>query len=299
MTSPDLATFVTGYFVRHLAAERNVSAHTTAVYRDTLKLLLRFARDRTHRFRRDPSVRGSDPGADPAISRSLGGRSTQHDPHAQCPAGRDPQSGAVCRRLRARPRRRVPAGARHSSQEDHPSRARLSHRSRARAPPGAGGSVDLGRRTGLFAAGAAVRYGRTDSGVPESDARSIFVSRPAFVVASKGKGRRERLCPLLPQTARLVSRFLTHHSTVAHDHTPLVSNRRRDRLTRHGARYLLMNILRRARASMPSLNRRGISPHTFRHYLPFLTMSSDIMTLSRWISRFRSQRGAGRAYRPT
>src|SRR5215204_6005281 len=49
MTSPDLATFVTGYFVRHLAAERNVSAHTTAAYRDTLKLLLRFARDHTHR----------------------------------------------------------------------------------------------------------------------------------------------------------------------------------------------------------------------------------------------------------
>ena len=32
MMSPDLATFVTKYFVRHLAAERNVSAHTTAKF---------------------------------------------------------------------------------------------------------------------------------------------------------------------------------------------------------------------------------------------------------------------------
>jgi len=36
-------------------------------------------------------------------------------------------------------------------------------------------------------------------------------------------------------------------------------------LTRHGARYLLAKYLRRARASMATLNRTGISPHTLRH----------------------------------
>jgi site-specific recombinase XerD len=49
MTSPDLAPLVTTFFVRHLTAERNVSPHTIAAYRDTLKLLLRFARDAAHR----------------------------------------------------------------------------------------------------------------------------------------------------------------------------------------------------------------------------------------------------------
>lgn len=49
MTNPDLAVLVTGFFVRYLAAERNVSPHTIAAYRDTLKLLLRFARDAAHR----------------------------------------------------------------------------------------------------------------------------------------------------------------------------------------------------------------------------------------------------------
>jgi len=34
MTSPDLAALVTGFFVRYLAAERNVSPHTTAAYRE-------------------------------------------------------------------------------------------------------------------------------------------------------------------------------------------------------------------------------------------------------------------------
>jgi integrase/recombinase XerD len=49
MMGADLATLVTGFFVRYLAAERNVSPHTTAAYRDTVKLLLQFGRDFTQR----------------------------------------------------------------------------------------------------------------------------------------------------------------------------------------------------------------------------------------------------------
>jgi integrase family protein with SAM-like domain len=49
MSLPTLSTLVTDFFVRHLAAERNVSPHTTAAYRDALKLLLRFTADHCHR----------------------------------------------------------------------------------------------------------------------------------------------------------------------------------------------------------------------------------------------------------
>jgi len=45
MTPTDLCTLVTAFFVTHLAGERNVSAHTTAAYRDALTRLLRFAAD--------------------------------------------------------------------------------------------------------------------------------------------------------------------------------------------------------------------------------------------------------------
>jgi integrase len=38
---------------------------------------------------------------------------------------------------------------------------------------------------------------------------------------------------------------------------------------------------------------KHVTPHTLRHYLPFLTMSSDLGQLSRLIGRFSSQRGHG------
>lgn len=80
-----------------------------------------------------------------------------------------------------------------------------------------------------------------------------------------GKGRRERLCPLLPQTARIVSRYLARVGRPLDDRGPLFRNRYGQPLKRHGARYLLLKYLNRARASMPSLRRSGISPHTIRH----------------------------------
>jgi len=45
----DLAPFVTAFFVRHLPAERNLSPHTIAAYRDALKLLLRYVATALHR----------------------------------------------------------------------------------------------------------------------------------------------------------------------------------------------------------------------------------------------------------
>ena len=90
-----------------------------------------------------------------------------------------------------------------------------------------------------------------------------FVPRP--FVRLYGKDRRERLTPLLPQTARLVRRFLTTAGRREDETAPLIQNRNGQRLTRHGARYLLDKYVKCTQASLPSLARTRISPHTFRH----------------------------------
>ena len=94
--------------------------------------------------------------------------------------------------------------------------------------------------------------------------RDFHLEPPSFVCV-RGKGSRQRLCPLLPQSARLVREFLSAQGRPLNDQQPLLQNRRGGRLGRHGARYILRKYLRRAARSMPTLARVGISPHTMRH----------------------------------
>jgi len=94
--------------------------------------------------------------------------------------------------------------------------------------------------------------------------RDFHFGTPPFV-RIRGKGRKERLCPLLPQSARLVRTFLSTQERRIDGPEPLLQNGRGTRLTRHGARYILGKYLRRATGSLPSLARAGISPHTIRH----------------------------------
>ena len=94
--------------------------------------------------------------------------------------------------------------------------------------------------------------------------RDFHLETPPFVRV-RGKVRRERLCPLLPQSARLVRTFLSAQGRRLDEQEPLLQNRQGARLTRHGARYILLKYLRRATSSMPTLARSRISPHTMRH----------------------------------
>lgn len=264
MTSPDLATFVTGYFVRHLAAERNASSHTTAAYRDTLKLLLRFARDVGHRS--VAALRFED--LTPALIlqfldhletarhntiRTRNARLAAIHSFVRYVVDCEPALAALCQRVLAIPIKKTTRPV-----LGYLTEAELAHLLAQVDRSTTDGERDYLLLALLYDTGARIQE------LLDLTPTDFRLVTPPFV-RIQGKGRRERLCPLLPQTARLVSQFLAHAGRAADDHTPLVRNRRGDRLTRHGARYLLVKYLRRARASMPSLNRRGISPHTLRH----------------------------------
>ena len=93
----------------------------------------------------------------------------------------------------------------------------------------------------------------------------FHLDTPPFV-RLRGKGRRERLCPLLPQSAQLVRKFLVaRRASYSMTKSPCFKTGAGPALSRHGARYILLKYLRRAASSMPTLARAGISPHTMRH----------------------------------
>lgn len=264
MTSPDLATLVTDFFVRHLASERNVSPHTAAAYRDALKLLLRFARDVAHRS--VATLRVEDLTPDLVLQflahletvrhnsvRSRNARLAAIHSFFRYVLDRDPARATACQRVLAIPVKKTTRPV-----LGYLTEAELAHLLAQVDRSTASGERDYLLLALLYDTGARIQE------VLDLTPSQCRLSAPPFV-RIQGKGRRERLCPLLPQTARLIARFLASTGRSTDALTPLLSPRHGERLTRHGARYLLTKYLQRARGSMPTLNRSGISPHTLRH----------------------------------
>jgi integrase/recombinase XerD len=91
-----------------------------------------------------------------------------------------------------------------------------------------------------------------------------------------GKGRKHRRVPLWPQTQRRLRRWLKDNRPVAE--APLLPNRFGQRLTRAGAAYQLQRLADLASAQVPSLKKRRISPHSFRHGTAMALLEANVPT---------------------
>jgi site-specific recombinase XerD len=264
VTLPTLATLVTDFFVRHLAAERNVSPHTTLAYRDTLKLFLHFVATRRHHTIDQLSI--SDLTADAVLDfladlethrgntvRTRNARRAALQTFFRYVATREPALASQCQPVFAIPSKKASRPVLGYLSEPELAHL-LAQVDRARVH----GERDYVLLAVLYDTGARIQE------VLDLTPQDFHFQVPAYVRV-RGKGRRERLCPLLPQTVRLVRRFLLTQGRSPEDDLPLLQNRSGTRLSRHGARYVLLKHLRRAAASMPSLGRSKISPHTLRH----------------------------------
>ena len=260
----DIAPFVTAFFVRHLPAERNASPHTTAAYRDTLKLLLRFAADDVPRPVAALHVEDLTPALILRFLTHL--EVTRHNSirtrNARLAAvhsffryviDTEPALASLCQRVLTIPVKNAPRPVLGYLHEDE-----LAHLLAQIDRDTAAGERDYVLLALLYDTGARIQE------LLDLTPADFRLAAPPFV-RIRGKGQRERLCPLLPPTARLVTRFLSMTGRDVQDATPLLQNRHGEILTRHGARYLLRKYLRPACTSMPTLRRARISPHTFRH----------------------------------
>ena len=100
-----------------------------------------------------------------------------------------------------------------------------------------------------------------------------------------GKGRKERVCPLWPQTADLLRALLAERGREPQSNEPVFRNHRGMRLTRFGVRYLLQKYCTRAQAAVPALRTKCLHPHSMRHStaVHLLRAGVDIVTISQWL----------------
>ena len=134
-----LAPTVQAFFTQRLLRERNASPHTIAAYRDTIRLLLRFAADALRAGTLDARHRRSRCRHGRRVPRSPPDRPRQQRPHPERPAGGDPFALPICRAASSRTRPGHPTCALDPTE---------THRPRARHVPRPAGDRSAARRAG-------------------------------------------------------------------------------------------------------------------------------------------------------
>ena len=99
----------------------------------------------------------------------------------------------------------------------------------------------------------------------------------------KGKGRKHRATTLTPETIAILRQWLKERQGEPQD--PLFPTRQGQPLTRSGIRQLLTKHIATAATSCRSLNDKPVGPHTLRHTNAMLLRAGeiDIATIALWL----------------
>lgn len=259
-----LADLITAFFTRHLAAELNASAHTITSYRDTFRLLLVHVADSNGR--QVSRLTWDDLGPD-AILRFLEFLEQQRGNSVRTRnarlaairsffayvASQEPAAAALAQRILHVPFKKTLGRVVGYLTKDEVE-AILAQPDR---------TTPKGRRDYLVLA---LLY---DTGARVQEVLDLcpadFRLDRLPLVRLTGKGRKQRIVPLLPATATLVRNHLAETHRSPSDMERFLRNSRGAPLTRSGAAFVLDHYRRLAVRQSPTLDRKGISPHSFRH----------------------------------
>jgi len=107
--------------------------------------------------------------------------------------------------------------------------------------------------------------------------------RLARLCALYGKGRKERLCPLWPETVLLLRSLLRRQPRA--DDEPIFVNRYGVPLGPSGVRFRLAQYVEAAAKIAPSLASKHVTPHSFRHAtaVHLVAAGVDITVIRSWL----------------
>jgi site-specific recombinase XerD len=115
-------------------------------------------------------------------------------------------------------------------------------------------------------------------------ARDLQLTKP-YQVQLTGKGRKQRCCPIWPQTAQLLRHLCKELLVDLRSEVPVFQNCRAAPLSRFGVRYILKERLKQAQAATPSLCSKRLHPHSMRHStaVALLKAGVDLTTIGQWL----------------
>ena len=278
-----LASILHGFFVDYLPRQRALSPHTLYSYRDSIKLLLRFFAgkngDATKVTIEDFTVarvtaflqhletarhnctctRNIRLSAVHSFFRYLGGQSPEHLEQAQ--------------RILGVPFKRTSTRAIQHLELDEILAVLAAVDSKTCSGP-----RDLALLSLMFNTGARV----SEIVALQTDDLQITTA-PSIML--RGKGRKERICPLWPETVHLLERMLEQRGFKLGESAALFLNHRGIKLTRFGVRLILKKYFHKAAESQPTLKDKRLHPHSLRHStaVHLLRSGVDLSTIAHWL----------------
>ncbi|MDA2927851.1 site-specific integrase [Acidobacteria bacterium AH-259-O06] len=279
-----LALTLRAFLSDHLPRLRGMSPHTIHSYRDCLVLLLRFLA--SHWGREPAELDLEDIGPDAVVSFLNHLETERHNTvstrnvrlaaiHAffRYVAAQRPDRLDHCQSILAIPFKRARAHTVEYLEFDE-IQAVLSAIDRTTPD----GRRDYALMATMFNTGARVQE------ILDLRAYDLQLTKP-FQVRLFGKGRKERLCPLWPQTAKVLRAFCAEQELDLRSVSPLFLNHNGQPLTRFGVRYILAKYLQFARRCTPSLANKRLHPHSMRHStaVHLLKAGVDLTTISHWL----------------
>jgi len=277
-----LAPTLQAFFTDRLASQKNASPNTIAAYRDSWRLLLRFASQRTRTKPSELDIADLDAPLIAAFPEHL-----EHDRHNSTRTRNNrlaaihslfsyaalghPEHAASIQRVLAIPAKR----------HQHNLVSYLTQAELAALLAACDTTTWTGRRDYamlLLAAQAGLRVSEL-TGLTIAD----LTLGPGAHVHCTGKGRKERRTPLLAPTGAVLRRWLTErHGTPADPLFPTSTGRRlsRDAVERRIARYTA-----KASNSCLSLRSKHVTAHTLRHTaaMQLLDAGNDITVIALWL----------------
>ncbi len=282
MNAAGTASLLQRFFTDRLREQQGVSAHTVASYRDTFRLLLRFA---SQQLKRGPcELRMEDLDA-PFLetflrhlereransARTRNARLSALHAFFRFVAINEPALSLQCQRILAIPVKRY----------ERASVAFLTEEEVAAlvAAPDPGTWIGARDRALLLIA---VQTGLRNSELTSLRRRDVELGTGAHV-RCLGKGRKMRCTPLRPDVAAILNEWLSRQHAEPDD--PLFPSLRGGRLSADALQQLVSRHAATARQACPSLATKSVTPHTLRHSaaMDMLRRGVDTSVIALWL----------------
>lgn len=270
------------FFHDWLVQQRNVSHHTVLSYRDSWRLFLRFvAAQKTKSVARlgmddltAVEVLAFLKDIEQIRKSSIGTRncrlSALHSFY-RLVADREPLAAAQCAAVLRIPTKQAPVVEVRDLDEDEIS-AILAQPNRLKLE----GQRDHVLLAFLYNTGARIQEAL------DLSVQALRLESP-FQVRLFGKGRKERICPLWPETVELLKALLKRKPR--REDEPIFVNRYGNPLKASGVRFKLKQYAAAAGKKVPSLVSKRVSPHRFRHAtaVSLVTAEVDVTVIRSWL----------------